>query len=415
MKKIYKKIKFCRICGNKNLLNLFDLNNQYIQGSFVKKNSPSTYQKKIPLKLVLCKNCSLVQLQHTTNKEILYKNYWYESGVNETMRNHLKNIVNIVCKIKNKKKLINALDIGCNDGTLLNFYPKNVNRYGLDPSQIITKIKDKNINTFRDYFPPKKNRFRNLKIKFDIITSIAMFYDLDNPNLFVKKIKSYLKNDGVWVFELSYLLDMLKLNSFDTICHEHLEYYSIYSLDYLMNKNGLKIFDVTRNKINGGSIRCFVTHKNYKFFDKKNLYIKLKKLKEYEKRIKIKTIKPYKKFFKKIVILKNKMKILLEKIKKQNKTIHIYGASTKGNTILQWYDIDNSNIKYAADRNKEKWGAHTIGSKINIISEKKSKSMKPDYYLVLPWHFKKEFLKREKKFLHSGRKMIFPLPNIKIY
>ena len=245
------------------------MNSQYIQGSFIKKNSPPSYQKKIPLKLVLCKNCSLVQLQHTTNKEILYKNYWYESGVNETMRNHLKNIVKIVCKIKNKKKLINALDIGSNDGTLLNFYPKNINRYGVDPSQIINKIKDKNIKTFRDYFPPKKNRFRNLKIKFDIITSIAMFYDLDNPNLFVRKIKSYLKDDGVWVFELSYLVDMLKLNSFDTICHEHLEYYSIYSLDYLMNKNGLKIFDITRNKINGGSIRCFVTHKNCKLFDKK--------------------------------------------------------------------------------------------------------------------------------------------------
>jgi len=416
MKNIYKKINSCRICGNKNLQKIFDLNNQYIQGSFIKKNSPPTYQKKIPLQLVLCKNCTLVQLRHTTNKKILYKNYWYESGVNETMRNHLKNIVKIVSKIKVKKKKINVLDIGCNDGTLLNFYPKkNFNRYGIDPSQIINKIKKKDIKIFRDYFPPKKNAFKNLKIKLDIITSIAMFYDLDNPNLFVKKIKSSLSDNGIWVFELSYLLDMLKLNSFDTICHEHLEYYSIHSLDYLMKKNDLKIFDITRNKINGGSIRCFVTHESNKLYDKSKKMTKIKKLKNYEKKINIKTLKPYKEFYKKITILKNKMKDLLYSINQQKKTIHIYGASTKGNTILQWYDIDRNSIKYAADRNKEKWGARTIGSKIDIISEKKSKRMSPDYYLVLPWHFKKEFLKREESFLHSGGKMIFPLPKIKIY
>ena len=416
MSKIYKKINSCRICGNKKLKKVIDLGSQYLQGSFIKSNLPKPYLKKIPLKLTLCKNCSLVQLMHTTNKNILYKNYWYQSGVNATMRNHLKNIVKTLINLNKKiTNNFNVLDIGCNDGTLLEFYPKKINKYGIDPSQIIDKINRKDIKTFRDFFPPRKKKFKNLNIKFDIITSIAMFYDLDNPNEFVKNIKYHLTNNGIWVFELSYLVDMLKLNSFDTICHEHLEYYSLNSLLFLMKKHNLKIFKITRNNINGGSIRCFVTHKKNLSFDLKKNFEVVKKLINFEKKIKINKEDPYKKFVNRIQNLKKKTNIFLHDLKRQNKNIHIYGASTKGNTILQWYGIDNNLIKYAADRNKDKWNARTISSNIQIISEKKSKKLNPDYYFVLPWHFKKEFLEREKKFLHSRGKMIFPLPRLKIY
>ena len=416
MKKVFKKIKCCRICGNRKLIKIIDLSNQHIQGSFIKKNLPKPYLKKIPLKLVLCKKCSLVQLLHTTNKNILYKNYWYQSGVNKTMRQHLKGIVKILLKIKNKKKNnLNVLDIGCNDGTLLKFYPKKIEKYGIDPSQIIDKINKKNIKTYKDYFPPKKKKFYKLKFKFDIITSIAMFYDLDKPNEFVKKIKQNLNYDGVWVFELSYLVNMLKLNSFDTICHEHLEYYSLTSLNFLLKKHKLKIFKCMRNNINGGSIRCFVTHDKNLIFDTKRNFKEISDLLNLEKRIKINTQIPYKKFVERIKLLKEQTKKLLFKLSNQNKNIHIYGASTKGNTILQWYGIDNNLIKFAADRNKDKWEAKTISSNIQIISEEKSKKLRPDYYFVLPWHFKKEFLEREKKFLNSGGKMIFPLPKLKIY
>ena len=242
-----------------------------------------------------------------------------------------------------------------------------------------------------------------------------MFYDLDEPNFFVKEIKKYLNEHGIWVFELSYLVDMLKLNSFDTICHEHLEYYSLTSLNYLLKKHKLKIFKVMRNKINGGSVRCFVTHEKNTKFDTKKDHNKIKNLLTKEKKIKINSEYPYKKFVKRINKVKKQTINLLKKLKDKNKEIHIYGASTKGNTILQWYGIDKKLIKYAADRNNEKWGTHTIGSKINIISERQSKLMNPDYYFVLPWHFKKEFIQREKKFLNSGGKMIFPLPKIKIY
>ena len=416
MNKIYTKIKHCRICGEKKLIKIVDLKNQYIQGLFVKIGDPKPYSKKIPLQLVLCKNCSLVQLHHSTDKDILYKNYWYQSGVNKTMRDHLHGIVKILITFfRKQKKKIYVLDIGCNDGTLLNFYPKKIEKYGIDPSQIINKINKKEIKVFRDFFPPTKEKFKKLKIKFNIITSIAMFYDLDDPNFFVKEIKKYLNEHGIWVFELSYLVDMLKLNSFDTICHEHLEYYSLTSLNYLLKKHKLKIFKVMRNKINGGSVRCFVTHEKNSKFDTKKDRNKIKNLLTKEKRIKINSEYTYKKFVKRINKIKKQTTDLLKNLKNKNKEIHIYGASTKGNTILQWYGIDKKLIKYAADRNQEKWGTHTIGSKINIISERQSKLMNPDYYFVLPWHFKKEFIQREKKFLNSGGKMIFPLPKIKIY
>ena len=413
--KIYRKIKECRICKSRNLKIIIDLKSQYIQGSFIKKNYTKPYSNKIPLKLVFCKKCFLVQLLHTTNKEILYKNYWYLSGINQTMKTHLKKLVNLICAIKRKEtKNIDVLDIGCNDGTLLNYFTKSVNKYGIDPSQIIKRIDKKKITLINDFFPPKKENLRSLKIKFDLITSVAMFYDVDDPDLFVKNIKYYLKDKGIWVFELSYLVDMLKLNSFDTICHEHLEYYSLQPLNYLMKKNGLKIFNLSRNSINGGSIRCFVTHEKNSIYDKKQNIYKIKKLIKNEKKLKINSLYPYKKFYKNILKIKFDLKQLILSIKKQGKSIFILGASTKGNTILQFLNLNNKIINYAVERNKQKIGAITIGSNIKIISEQMSKRLNPDYYLVLPWHFKNEILNREKEFVRKGGNLIFPLPKIQI-
>ena len=412
---VYYKIKKCRICKSRKLKIIIDLNNQYIQGSFIKKNYPKPYLKKIPLQLVLCQKCSLVQLLHTTNKEILYKNYWYESGINKTMRMHLKDLVSNLCRIKkNEIKKIKVLDIGCNDGTLLNFYPKTVEKFGIDPSHIAKKIDKKKFKIINDFFPPRKKNLKDLKIKFDLITSIAMFYDLDNPNLFVKNIKRYLKNDGVWVLELSYLIDMLKLNSFDTICHEHLEYYSLSSLNYLMKHNGLKIFKVTKNKINGGSIRCFVTQDKNMMYDQKGNIIYLNRLLKNEQKLKIKNTKIYKKFMLNISKIKIKLKKIIEDIKKNNKSIYVLGASTKGNTILQFLDINNKTIPFATEINSEKFGAKTIGSNIEIINEDIIKKNPPNYQLVLPWHFKKEIINREKNYLKNGGKLILPVPTIKI-
>ena len=242
-----------------------------------------------------------------------------------------------------------------------------------------------------------------------------MFYDIQDPTSFVNNIKNILDENGIWIFELSYLVDMLKLNSYDTICHEHLEYYSITTLNYLMKKTDMKIFKIQFNEINGGSIRCYVTHSSNQNYDNKNNLNVIKKTLKKENNLKINTTIPYKNFFKRIIKIKHELNELIRNIKKNKKIVHIYGASTKGNTIIQWQGINDKIIEFAADRNPQKWGAKTIGSNIKIISEEKSKKMSPDYYLVLPWHFNKEFLKREKFFMNNGGKMIFPLPKIKIY
>jgi 2-polyprenyl-3-methyl-5-hydroxy-6-metoxy-1,4-benzoquinol methylase len=415
---IFKRIKYCRICANKNLKEIIDLGKQNIQGAFVKKGYPKPYFRKIPLKLVLCTQCSLVQLQHTVNPKILYKNYWYMSGINKTMRNHLKAIVNISLKIIKKNKLRKVLDIGCNDGTLLRNYPAHFHKVGIDPSQIIETINNKNkmrnFNFFKNFFPFKNFITKYKKNKFDIITSIAMFYDLENPNIFAKNIKEILKPDGIWIIEMSYLPEMLKTHSFDTICHEHLEYYSLKALNYLMNQNGMNIFKIEFNSINGGSIRCYIKHQECLLYDNTKYQKKIFNYLNKEKKDKIYQVSTYLDFNKKINLLKNKIKKFLNKIKKQKKSIHIYGASTKGNTIIQFLNICNKQIPYAAERNPIKWGAKTLGSNIKIISEQDSKVLKPDYYFVLPWHFKKEILNREKKILGTV-KFIFPLPNFQIY
>ncbi len=413
--KAYKQINKCRICNSKKLINIVNLNDQYLQGSFIKKNIPKPYLKKIPLQLLLCTNCLLVQLRHTTSKNILYKNYWYESGINSTMRNHLKNLAHEASNMINKKNMkVKVLDIGCNDGTLLNFYNKNFKKFGIDPSQIIKKIKNNQINIVNDFFPLKKKNKKIRGKKFDIITSIAMFYDLNDPNTFVKEIKNYLKKDGIWIFELSYLVDMLKLNSFDTICHEHLEYYSLSTLEYLMKKHNLKIFKVSKNTINGGSIRCFVAHKDCNLHNDINDFNLFKILIKKEKKIGINRIKTYKKFSSNILKLKKNLKKKIKNIKNNNESIFILGASTKGNTILQYLNIDNSIIPFAIERNKEKIGAKTIGTNINIISESEAKKIQPNYKLVLPWHFKKEIINRELTYIKNNGKLIFPLPKILI-
>jgi len=415
---IFKRIKYCRICASKNLKEIIDLGKQNIQGAFVKKGYPKPYLRKIPLKLVLCTQCSLVQLQHTVNPKILYKNYWYMSGINKTMRNHLKAIVNNSLKIIKKNKLRKVLDIGCNDGTLLRNYPAHFHKVGIDPSQIIETINNKNkmrnFNFFKNFFPFKNFITKYKKNKFDIITSIAMFYDLENPNIFAKNIKEILKPDGIWIIEMSYLPEMLKTHSFDTICHEHLEYYSLKALNYLMNQNGMYIFKIEFNSINGGSIRCYIKHQECLLYDNTKYQKKIFNYLNKEKKDKIYQVSTYLDFNKKINLLKNKIKKFLNKIKKQKKSIHIYGASTKGNTIIQFLNICNKQIPYAAERNPIKWGAKTLGSNIKIISEQDSKVLKPDYYFVLPWHFKKEILNREKKILGTV-KFIFPLPNFQIY
>lgn len=409
----------CRVCGSDKLTPVISLGEQHLQGSFVKAGKELPPSRRISTSLVRCdpsrdeRACGLLQMEYTIPPEVLYSAYWYRSGTNNTMRNHLKGIVDEVTEMCGRPKSAMALDIGCNDGTLLGFYPEQFTKYGVDPSDVAQEIPAP-VKVVQDIFPSEELTAQLGGRTFDMITSIAMFYDLEDPIAFTKGIKELLSPDGIWVFEMSYMPTMLKLTSYDTICHEHLEYYSLAVLEHILRQAGMKVVNVSQNDSNGGSLRCHATHAS-NFTHRRDEWqanIKAMRLEEFD--LELDTDKPYARFQDRVNVHREQLNELLKQLKKQGKKIHIYGASTKGNTILQWCGIDHRIIDFAAERNPDKYGAMTLGTDIPIVSEAESRAMNPDYYLVLPWHFKTEFLEREKETLERGIKLIFPLPTIDV-
>ena len=413
-----KRRTTCRVCGSSSLTPVIDLGPQYLQGSFVKPGKEMPSHRKINCSLVRCNPqedenaCGLLQMEHSVPPEILYAAYWYRSGTNNTMREHLKGIADSALSLVRKEKC-NVLDIGCNDGTLLNYYPNGFEKFGCDPSDVAQEVKGASV--VQDIFPSAELSKIIADKKMDVITSIAMFYDLEDPVGFVKDIKRLLSPEGIWIFEMSYMPNMLELDSYDTICHEHLEFYSLAVLEKIAALADMKLFKISFNDINGGSIRCYATHKdNGRYYDKAN-YQLMNEIRQKEFDLELDTDKPYVAFQYRIEKVKTELHDLLVKLKHDGKKVHIYGASTKGNTILQWCDINSMLVEYAAERNPDKYGAYTLGTNIPIISEAESRAMNPDYYLVLPWHFKKEFLEREKDALDKGTGFIFPVPKVDVY
>jgi hypothetical protein len=405
------KIKKCRSCNSNKLQKLFSLGNQSFTGIF-----PKNKNQKVPrgtLILVICSHCKLVQLSENFNLKKMYgNNYGYRTGLNSSMVNHIKDKINF---LKKKFRIVKddiVIDIGANDGTLLSFLDSKKNKLiAVDPTiKKFNKFYKKNIIKVSNFFSFRgvEKYLKNKKAK--LITSIAMFYDLPDPVFFAKQIYKTLADEGVWHFEQSYSGYMLKNLSYDTICHEHLEYYSLYSIKKILDSANLKIIDISFNNINGGSFALTATKKNSKYLENKNIY----KILRDEKNKKINSVYIYKQFYIRINREKDKMINFFKKIKLQQKTVIGYGASTKGNVLLQYCNISRKNIKYICDVNKDKDGCYTPGTKIKIISEKKAKQLKPDFFFVLPWHFKNFILDKEKKIIRSGVKFIFPLPKFKV-
>ena len=403
------RIKQCRNCKSKKLITLFSLGNLCFTGKF---SSLKDNIKKKPVTVVLCKSCELVQLAHNYDLKYLYgPDYGYRTGINMTMTDHVKKITQTLAKKTSLKKNDLVLDIASNDGTLLNSYKKNIIKFGVDP--ILNKYKKnyKNIRySISGFFSASKVKEKTKK-KFKIISALSVFYDLLNPNKFLRDVKTLLLPEGVFLLEFADLASIIKYKMFDTICHEHLEYYSSKVIINLVKKNDLRVFDIKQNFINGSSKQYYICHKNSKIKSKSKI---IKKTLMSESKLKLNTVKTFKEFIRKINFLKTRLNNKIKYIRRNNQIIHCYGASTKGNVLLQYFNIDNKKISFAAERNKNKYGLVTPGSKIKIISEENSRKMKPDYYLVLPWHFKKEILKREKNTLRTGTKFIFPLPNFEI-
>lgn len=395
----------CRVCDGA-LRTVLDLGPQYLQGSFVKPGVSDPPKVKFPLELTRCAEsaCGLVQLRHTLPGELLYDTYWYRSRINDSMRAHLKWVVESALAVRGEAPR-RVLDIGCNDGTLLENY-SGTERWGIDPSSAADDAPD-DFTLVRDFFPSKE--LDQCAGSFDIVTSIAMFYDVEDPVDFAREVERLLAPGGVWVVEVAYLPAMLETTGYDSICHEHLSYYSLGALTRILREAGLEIVRASLNGVNGGSICCFVTRSG-ETGDRADGSVP--EIAERERELGLHGDAPYEQFADRVRGHRDKLAKLLHDLRDTGSTVHVYGASTKGNTLLQFCGIDSTLIPYAAERNPDKVGARTLGTDIEIISEAESRAKRPDYYLVLPWHFRDEIVAREAATLEAGCQLIFPLPAV---
>jgi len=389
----------CRICGSKHLEPVLDLGEMALTGIFQKDGRKV---RRAPLELVLCMGqCGLLQLKHSVSRsQVFGPTYGYESGINATMRDHLNYIVERALIRMNYPVLLMkagdvVLDIGSNDSTLLNNYSNLLVRVGIDPSgdKFRDKYRDKRLIV--GYFSRK-----TFKLKAKIISSIAMFYDLDDPLVFMLDIKASLAPDGIWVTEQSYMPTMLRRCAYDTVCHEHIEYYGLTQIKWMADRVGLKIIDVSLSDINGGSFCVTLAHKGSKLERNDKAIEDMLRDEAHLRLI------DYRVFRERVELHRDLMRAWIKSFKGGDKLVLGLGASTKGNVILQYCGIK---LKCIADRNPAKWGLRTPGTNIPIVSEEYARSLKPDYFLVLPWHFRKEIEEREKAFTQAGGKLFFPL------
>jgi C-methyltransferase C-terminal domain/Putative zinc binding domain/Methyltransferase domain len=408
----YKEIDKCRMSGSKNLVSVLNLGHQVLTGVFPKSTSEKITSG--PLELVWCPDGGLLQLRHSYDPGEMYGlNYGYRSGLNQSMVNHLTEKVHFLELLADLKPGDRVVDIGSNDATTLKAYATSgIKRIGIDPTGTkFAQYYTDDIKLIPDFFSASLYRSTETQ-PARIITSIAMFYDLDSPVEFAKQIESILADDGIWHFEQSYMPSMLRMNSYDTICHEHLEYYSLGVVKNILEKAGLKIVDVVMNAINGGSFAVTAAKAGNRSITQ-NLAV-IDWLLEQEHRMGLNTPRPYRDFEERVFRHRDDLTRLIRALNADGKKILGYGASTKGNVVLQFCGLTNKDIPAIAEVNTEKFGCFTPGTHIPIIPEQEARAMKPDYFLVLPWHFKDGILRREKEYLTSGGKMIFPFPEIEI-
>jgi len=415
---MFREITRCRICGNDKLVSILSLGTQSLTGVFPKTANVDI--PAMPLELVKCtgknsaEHCGLVQLRHTFQLDLLYgEHYGYRSALNKSMVNHLQGTANdLVAYVKPAKGDL-IIDIGSNDSTFLQAYPRDdFTLLGIDPTG----------KKFRDHYPKyiqlipeffSGNAIQNVvgRQKAKVITSIAMFYDVEDPMSFMQHIYNVLDDNGVWFLEQSYMPTMLENNSYDTVCHEHLEYYSLTQIQWMAQRVGFKILDVSFNDTNGGSFSIIVAKQDSDYAANEQQVQSILR-KEKEKRLD--ELTPYEEFKQRIFQHKHALREFLHKIKNAGQTIFGYGASTKGNVLLQFCQLTKDDIPCIAEVNEDKYGCVTPGSQIPIIAEKEARELRPDYFLVLPWHFRNSIISKESAYLKSKGHLLFPLPSIEV-
>lgn len=404
---------------------LFSLGEIYIS-DFLKSNEQPKAKSELKL---LMEDSGSVRLESSVDKGLMYGKYWYRSGINDSMKSDLRDIVESIFRVKKMKSEDLWLDIACNDGTMLNFVKQknaDILTLGIDPADDSYRRESEKIadEIVQDYFSEKA--FRNAKItnrgkkKADVVTTIAMFYDLEDPASFIQDVRKSMHDNGLWVVQMSYTPLMIRQLAFDNICHEHVYYYSLFDIKSLFEKNGFKIVDCQLNSVNGGSFRIFAipneadetSFADQCYRDVAKFRIESTLL--LENQMKMGEKETWNNFFEMIENLKKKTLDFIKTAKSEGKTVWAYGASTKGNTLLQYFELNDSLIDGIAERSHYKYGLRTVGTNIPIYSEEQMRKVHPDYLLVLPWHFISEFVDREADYLEKGGKFIVPCPQFAI-
>lgn len=404
-----RTIERCRACASSELHEVMSFGTIHLSAFIDRAGSKPP---KYPLDLVLCSRCKLLQLRHTVPANAMYENYWYRSGTNASMTRELADIARVA-----RRYLVpgdTVLDIGCNDGTLLRAYQKDtydppLRCVGFEPAtNLVPYAAEGGAQVVNDFFNAEAWREHVGDVRAAVVTSIAMFYDLDDPNSFVEDVKAVMAHDGVWIIQMADLKSMLDRTMWDNVCHEHLEYYSLCSLKNLLVAHGLSVVDLERNDVNGGSVRVMVQRADAR------ASWSVERLEEDERTDSLDTMAPYAAFKRRVYEETTKLVSFVEVAVREGKSVYVYGASTKGNTLLQVAGLDHRHIVAAAERNPDKWGKRTVGTNIPIVSEEEARAAKPDYFLVLPWHFLDEFVERERAYLSAGGKFIVPLPEFRV-
>lgn len=374
-----------------------------------KPENPEKFNKA-PLDLVMCEDCKLIQLRHSFNKDMLYREYWYQSGISPTMVKALRELADKATGLAKLKEDDIVIDIGSNDGTLLSGYPDYVKRVGFEPSNV-AKLPEKGKSfLIRDFFNAKSYS-STMTEKAKVITACAMFYDLEDPNTFVHDIKECLDKNGIFIIQMNYLGSMITNKTYDDICMEHDEYYSIAVLERLLDMHELRILDAELNSVNGGSIRAYITHKE------NNLVIsggaqRLHLLKLSEASLKLDDINTYKEFARSLEANKRKTLDFINKELRKGKKFNISGASTRGLTQMQFLGLDKKQIMYVEDANPRKWGKYYADTGISIIDPRKDTGA--DYKIVLPYHFIDQIRENQRAFLERGGKLITIIPEFRV-
>ncbi len=410
-------ISRCRICGNTDLQDVLQLGDQKLTGVFPKSTSDPIVSG--PLDLVRCTplgdaTCGLLQLRHSYPLDAMYgDNYGYRSGLNASMVRHLQEKVKGLIALARPASGALVADIGCNDGTLLKAYPDSFRRVGLDPvAKKFLGHYPQDIEVVTDFFSLENWKARLGGEKAVIITSVAMFYDLEAPLEFVKAVAECLAPDGIWHFEQSYMPLMVSQLAYDTICHEHIEYYALRQIDWMLRRAGLKIVALEKSLVNGGSLAVTAAKTGCRL---PAADVEIQRLLEEEQGAGFETMQPFTKFRERVFRHRDDLKSAIAEILDRGQVIAGYGASTKGNVLLQFCGLSTREIPFIGEVNPEKFGSLTPGTNIPIVSESEMHRARPDALLVLPWHFRENIISRESEFIARGGRLLFPLPAIGLY